>query len=334
MTTIRGVMRSYSAAVRSAERTQQKNNRETAKRYKLQQNIDHRQNAIQAEGDYRRYINVLRSVHKDHSKKNDWQQILKIDPPVKPILQTKKVKQAQVDIDSYIPSFFDKLFRLTDKKIAALNQLLQQARYSEESEFDKNLQNYETELAEHTTLQSMAKGVIKKNENAYKEALEYFKPFDDIVELSKELRFKIESDYIEVEMEIMSYDFIPGYELSLTSTGKLSKKNMSTSKYYELFQEHVCSTVIRIAKEISIYFPVNYVLVTVTINELNGATGHRETNTKLSVVIPVSKIHAIALELINPVDCVKSFIHNMKFARTTGFTNVVKIDMENNLLSI
>jgi len=330
MTTLKGVIRSYSAA----ERTQQKHNRETAKRYKLQQKAQDIQNAVRAEADYRSYINVLKSVHKDHSEPINWSDILNEEKPIRPEKETRNEEKAQRQIDHYKPSFFDKLFGLTSKKIEKLNRALHKAKDHDESDFNRKLRSFKDELADYDKLQAMARGVLNKDENAYKETLEYFAPFDDLTEASKQLKFKLNPNYIDVEMELMSYSIIPGFELSLTSTGKLSRKNMSTSKYNELLQEHICSSVIRIAKEITIYFPVNYVSITVVVDELDGATGHRINNVKLSTLIPSNRMGDIVLKAINPVDCVKSFVHNMKFVKTTGFSNVAKIDIENNLLSI
>lgn len=101
-----------------------------------------------------------------------------------------------------------------------------------------------------------------------------------------------------------------------------------------MLQEHICSSVVRIAKDISIYLPIDCVSIAVVVDELDGATGHRVSNIKLSTIIPLNKMRDIMLNAIHPVDCVKSFVHHIKFNRTTGFNKVVKISPGNNLFSI
>jgi len=75
MATLKGVVRSYGAAVRRAERDQQRRSREAAKRFKEQQKQLEFENAAQAVKDWNNYVEILKSFHKEASVKVNWQQI-------------------------------------------------------------------------------------------------------------------------------------------------------------------------------------------------------------------------------------------------------------------
>jgi hypothetical protein len=334
MTTLKGVLRSYSAAVKRSERINQQHNREAARRFKLQQKIEEAQSANQAVTDWQSYVNVLKTMHLNCTEKLDWNDIINIAKPVEPMKRAINEEVAKFKLEIYKPSFFDNIFGLTKGKLSKLNQLLDQAKAADNVDFKLKHRDFSNELEEWNKLQKIANGVISKDVLAYKNALDYFKPFENLTKLSKRLNFKLNPDYIDVEMEVISESIIPGFELNLTSTGKLSRKDMTISKYNGLNLEHICSSVIRIAKEVSNYFPVNFICVTVIINELNTATGYRVDNIIMSVLMPINKIENLNLESINPIDSVKSFIHNLKFTKSLGFTAVAKIDIENNLLSL
>ncbi len=109
---------------------------------------------------------------------------------------------------------------------------------------------------------------------------------------------------------------------------------MSKSKFNELNQEHICSVIIRIAKEAFAYFPINYVGINVIINELNLASGNKENKTVLSVLITPTAFNKLNIELINPVESVKSFMHSMKFTKTNGFTDITPIAFKEVLLNL
>ena len=68
--------------------------------------------------------------------------------------------------------------------------------------------------------------------------------FSDIGELGTRIQFSISDDsQVDVDVHINGEDVIPNYELRQTARGKLSKKNMAKSKYYELYQDHICSSI-------------------------------------------------------------------------------------------
>lgn len=328
MTTLKGAMRSYGAAVRRMECEQQRQAREAAKRFKEQQKLQEIEDASQAVNDWENYVNMIQSVHKNCTESIDWEQIKDTPSPKKPDIESTNEKFAQNKLDTFKPTFFDKLFGLTEKKIARFKENLNQAKQIDIEENNSKQNQYQEELNNWKELQKIAEGIENKKPDAYKEALEYFSPFSDIGELGIQLSFNVEENYIDIDLKVNSDEVIPNYELKQTSTGKLSKKNMTKGKFNELYQDHICSAAIRVAREIFAYLPIERVRVSAISNMLNSSTGHLENQPILSVLFVPETIGKLNLKTIDPSDSMQNFIHNMKFNKTKGFSTVTKVEFE------
>lgn len=328
MTTLKGAIRSYGATVRRMERAQQRQAREAAKRFKEQQKIKEIGNARQAVSDWENYIDMIQSIHKNCTESIDWNDIKNMSRPQKPILKDVNENQARKKLETFKPSFFDKLFGSTEKKISQLKTLIDQGKIKDQKEYDIELKEYFDELSNWEELQKIAEGVQNKNPEAYKKALEYFDPFSDIGELGAQLKFNFEDNLVDIDLKVNSEEVIPNFELKQTSTGKLSKKDMAKGKFNELYQDHICSSVIRVARESFAYLPIDSIRITAISNILNSVTGHLEDQPILSVVILRETIEKLKLETIDPSDSMKNFIHNMKFNKSNGFSVVEKVELK------
>lgn len=328
MVTFKGALRSYGAAVRRAERSQQKQAREVAKKFKEQQKLKELSNAKQAFSDWQNYVTTIQSVHKNCTESINWKLIENSKKPIEPILKPKNEKIAKNNLENYKPSFFDKLFGSTQKKIDRLSALLEKAKQKDKKEFDISYKLYLDELQDWQELQDICAGVKRKDEEAYKKVLQYFNPFSDIGELGNQIRFNFEKNHIDIDLHVNSTDVIPDYELRLTSTGKLSKKNMSKSKFNELYQDHICSASIRMAREVFAYLPIEYARINAMSKIVNTKTGHLEEQPILSVIFLPQTIENLNLESIDPSDSMQNFLHNMSFSKTKGFSVVEKVVFE------
>lgn len=102
---------------------------------------------------------------------------------------------------------------------------------------------------------------------------------------------------------------------------------MSKSKFNELYQDHICSSVIRIARELFAHLPLEFVRINAMAEVLNSATGHIENQPILSAILPPETINKLNLETIDPSDSMKNFAHNMKFSKTKGFDVIKKVEL-------
>ncbi|RXQ95812.1 hypothetical protein EO244_05750 [Ancylomarina salipaludis] len=329
MTTVKGVMRSYGAAVRRIERDQQRQAREAAKRFKEQQKLKEIDDARQAVEDWENYVNMIQSVHKDCCETIDWDKIQKTQPPKEPTKRFDNEKFAKEKLDSFKPSFFDKLFGSTEKKIDKLKKQIETARRKDETDNESRHNQYQEDLKDWQELQRIADGVKNGEIEAYKNAIEYYNLFSEIGELGTHLNINFESKYLDVDLSVNSDEVIPNYELRQTATGKLSKKNMAKGKFNELYQDHICSSVIRVAREIFAYLPLEFIRVNAMAEILNSATGHLENQPILSIILPPVTIEKLNLKTIDPSDSMQNFVHNMKFSKTKGFDAVDKVELIN-----
>ena len=328
MTTVRGAIRSYGAAVRRIEREQQRQAREAAKKFKEQQKLNEIQNAQQAVADWENYVKTLQSLHKNCTDPVDWKQIAEAKEPSKPLPQTTHEIVAQYKLDNFKPSLFDKVFGSTQKKINRLSQLLEQAKEKDQKDFDLSYRDYLDELKEYQDLQEIYIGLKNKEPKSYKKALQHFDPFSDVGELGTNITIQFEQNYIDIDLHVNSLDAIPDYELKQTATGKLSKKTMPKSRFNELYQDHICSAAMRVAREVFAYLPLDYARINAMAQILNTKTGHLEEQPILSVIFPPETIAGLNLNAIDPSDSMRNFVHHMNFNKTKGFSVVEKVELD------
>ncbi len=286
------------------------------------------ENARQAVSDYTNYVEVLQSVHKNCTEKVDWKAIKSEPKPIEPEISNSFETIAQKKLEYYKPSLLDKFFGSSRKKIERLQEEISKAKERDKKSNDINFEKFKTELKDWEELQQICDGVSNRDVESYKQAIEYFSPFSDIGELGSSLSISFSKNFIDVNLRVNSIEIIPDYVLAQTSTGKLSKKNMPKTKFNELYQDHVCSAVIRIAREIFAYLPVEKLRINALSNLLNSKTGHLEETPILSVIIPPETIEMLNLESIDPSDSMQNFVNNMKFNKTNGFTGVGLAQLE------
>ncbi len=321
-------MRSYGAAVRRIEREQQRQAREAAKRFKEQQKLQEIENAQQAVSDWESYVDTIQSLHKNCTDSIDWKQIENTKEPTEPIIENKNEVIAKYKLDDFKPSFLDKVFGSTQKKINKLSEQVEQAKQKDKKDFDIAYKDYLNELNNWKELQEISAGIKRKEPESYKNALQYFNPFSDIGELGTKLSFNFEENHIDIDLHVNSLEVIPDYELKQTSTGKLSKKNMPKTRYNELYQDHICSASMRIAREVFAYLPIGYARINAMSKIVNTKTGHLEEQPILSVIFLPQTIESLNLETIDPSDSMQNFVHNMNFNKTKGFAVIEKIELE------
>lgn len=324
MTTFKGAMRSVNAAVNRMEREQQRRNREIARQFKEQQKIQAIQNAESAVDKWERYIETIQSIHKDCSNTINWTKIKNTAKPVEPKYNDTNEKVAKTKLEIYKPSFIDKLFGLTKNRIQKLQNKIAEANSADRHAYEKAIEKFQDDLEEWENQQTISNGILEKKPEYYAKALEYYQPFSDISELGVRISFSIDKDFIDVDLHANSDDIVPDFILSLTSTGKLSKKNMPKTRFIELYQDHICSAILRVAREVFAILPVDYVRVNALSNLLNTQNGFMEEKPILSVIIRPDTLKRINFNTIDPSDCMKNFIHSMNFKKSTGFEAVEK----------
>jgi len=326
MTTFNGFMRSSSAAFNRMERAFEKRAREAAKIEKLRQKEEMLANAATAVKNYNDLLSVLTSIHKEAIDPINWKELLQEEAPIEPVDSHNHEQKAAFLLQHYTPSFFDKLFGMVNSKKASLSQRLLQARQKDIAIFENDKQRYRKQQEEWEKMQRLAKGVLNKDPIIYKEATEVFNPFSEIRALGSELNFVFHPTYVQVDVMIQADDVIPKQVLSLTSTGKLSRKDMPISKFNELYQDYACSCLLRIGREVQALLPVDFTIVNIVCDLLNSSNGHVEPQAVVSAALFPQTLDKLNFSTLDPSDSMKNFKHAMNFSKTTGLKPVERLE--------
>ena len=172
--------------------------------------------------------------------------------------------------------------------------------------------------------QRIAQGILAGDVEACRAAITYLGPFDALTSLGTSLDVAIERSWcVEAWFAAQSADVVPTSVLSLTPTGKLSKKPISKTRYWEIYQDYVCSAALRIGREIFALLPIPVAFVHATMPLLDPARGAVADTPVLSVAFERERLLALDFDRIDPSDAVSAFDHAMKLKKTTGFTPIV-----------
>ncbi|MCR5489371.1 MAG: DUF4236 domain-containing protein [Saccharofermentans sp.] len=171
-----------------------------------------------------------------------------------------------------------------------------------------------------------AESVLAGNIDSYFKVIAEAGPFDDLLEFGS--GFEVGTDdpsILEIEFKVMSSEVIPQNKLSLKANGDLVEKPFTKSEYYELVQDYVASTILRVARDSFALLPIQKVLIHAVDSQLNTATGNEDEITIVSVMIKRDALMTINFERIDPSDCLAGFEINEKFKKTAGFAPVDRL---------
>jgi hypothetical protein len=323
----KGTLRSVGSTIRAAERDEKRRQKELEKQ---QKQYDKMQELEQAKYDvevYENLIDRLQSVHKECSDVIDWEEIANSSEPEKPSNQKSREKTASVKADRYSPGFFDKLFDREEKKRNLLKALISAAIKKDNTQNDKDIEEWNTEYFEWEEGVQLARGLLDGNAESKINAIEKLNSFSEISDLGSTLSFKVDDDSVlEVTINVHGDDVVPNVVKSLLKSGQLSVKNMPKGKFNELFQDYVCSCVLRVANEVFSIILDEKIFVTAVNKMLNLKTGHLEDSPILSVCVSRKTLHSLNMNNIDPSDSMSNFIHKMSFKKTKGFERVERLE--------
>ena len=311
--------------------------------------------------EHNKYLEVVQTVHKDYSNFVDWREILNQSEPeyVKTAEDWKDIMSENISLNiqseiedlknnfnlSFGRKMFDKMFRGHYK---FLSKILFKDDYIKEQELKiklleteqsktKRLNNalemqrqerleYELNLEHHKELLNVAKGVLDKDLNAFTYAINLFNPFQDLEEYGSDLSFSVENNNISVDFFVHSEEVLPKTTKKALRNGiEIKEEPISQSKFNEIYQDYVCSCILRISKESFLLLPINRILVNGKGSILNSATGNYEEKTIISVIIEREILDKLNFDLLDPSDSLSNFNHNMSFKKASGFEPVSEL---------
>jgi hypothetical protein len=203
-----------------------------------------------------------------------------------------------------------------DAKTSASERAIAQTMAADQDKYDKALKEYEGQLEEWKALQRIAAGVVASELAAFKEAFEELNPFREIKELGQGA----------IQLQPGAKEHVPREIKSLLKSGAVSTKPESDTVINQTYQTHVYSCVLRVARELFAVLPFQLVFVHGLTALLNPQTGQKETRAIISALIPRSTVQTLNFESLDPVDCMRNFVHEMAFSKSRGFSSITPID--------
>lgn len=320
MTTWRGALRTVAATARRMERESQRQRRDLLKRQKHMAKMEAIQQAALEVEIYENHLSVLQSVHKEGSDNWDWSAVRATDRPIEPMRADTNEKAAQERLDQFTPGIVDRLFRRVDRKRNQLELAIEHGRQEDERVHQEALSQHKTDMADWERMQVIATGILDGQLDAYMDAIRETGPLSDISELGSKLEFHANAPwYLEAIVHANGDDIVPAEAKSLLQSGKLSVKKMPKAKYFEIYQDHICSCVLRVARELFALLPIEMVFVHAVTEMVSSRTGHKDESPILSVAIPRKTLAGLNLDTIDPSDSMRNFVHRMEFMKTKGF---------------
>ena len=279
---------------------------------KTKENIEENEEIVKQYDDY---VTAIKSVHTLCEDEFDWSKVAKEKEPFAKGSVGPNEEEAQQALDDFKPSFFDKLMNKDDKQEKELKQAIKAAKQADEDLY----QSYEVR-------KEYAARINEQDLDAYLEVIELLDPFKDLLEFGSDFEIGIQDqDVLVVEFNVKSSEVVPTSYPTLLKSGKISEKNLTKSNYHELMKDYVCSTLIRVARDLFAILPIEYVVVHAQDVNVNTRTGKDEEYTIVSVDFDRKGFEDVNFERIDPSEFVESFKHNMKYEKTTGFKEVDRI---------
>ena len=320
-------LNSMAAAQRRAERESLRKQRELQRKQKDIEKMEEFERATYEVEVYENRVAVLKSIHKECGEDWEWEGIEDSSPPQEPQKSNSNEVQARKALDGYKPGLSDKVMKRAESKRLELEKAVEIARNDDEQQYQDALVENKLQYADWETIRDIANRILAGDIQAHSEAVDQINPLAEIGDIGSDFKFVAHSStLVEGELYVHGEDVIPSEVKSILKSGKLSVKNMTKSNYYGLYQDYVCGCVLRVARELYALLPVEMVMVTAFSSLLNTKTGYFEDQPILSLVVPKETLDNLNFDRIDPSDSMENFVHNMKFAKTKGFSAVEKVD--------
>jgi len=321
-------------ATRRLERAQVVEARALAKYHQQLAKLDALARAQAEVATYDDYLVALVSVHKGASSPVPWQTIASEARPTEPQRASAGETSARLALETYKPGFLEKLFKQDVAKRAALERAVVEAREADERLHREALQTHAHEVQSWDERRRLAERILAGDMSSYSTALEAAECFDEIKAFGTVVtQGEARPDALLLHAEIRDRDVVPREVVKLTASGKSSTSNMAAGKYWELYQDHICSCALRLALEAFAVLPIARMIVNIASAEVSETTGHPESRTYLAVHFTRAQVAQLNLDRIDPSSSMANFPHRMKFVKTKGFSPVDPITFDDQFVT-
>jgi hypothetical protein len=292
------------------EREARRQAREFERLTKERAKMDERARARHEVAAHDNQIELLVSLHKECGEEWDWLRVAATLPPIKPAasaIHEARFQQAWLIRPATEQAGFEAELATAKENDRVADRAAQQRYVRAMQEWQKKL--------------SLAVRIPTGDLTAYQEALQEFSPLAELEELGAEMEFTMHSaSLFECCLTVKDSSVIPPEAKSLTSTGKLSVKDMPRARFHEIYQDYVCSAILRVARELFAILPIEHAIVTAVGEVLDTATGKTADKPVLSMVVSRVELKELQWEFLDPSDAISKMTHkgDFKASRKSG----------------
>lgn len=308
----KGIEASHRRQIRDA----QKRSRELAREAKEQAKLSELEKARLEVAEYENQLELLMSVHKERGEPWDWASEAVSLPPPNPTRHSYLEQRAKQTLI---------LLPLDQQKLRESG--IADAAKLDDGEFSDALKAHVEAKEEWFRLVALSRRINASDCRAFVEAFATIDPLAELSEYGASATLAVTSPRVACcDLSVSGVNAVPPEVKSLTSTGKLSIKGMPRAKFHEVYQDYVCSCMLRVAREVFSLLPVQTVFVTAS-----AALADGQSRPVLSAEFSRGKLEALDFGNVDPSTAVEQFRHrgDFKASRKAGaFLAIVPLDPE------
>lgn len=319
--------------MRRAEREQERQQRQAAReaelrRKRAQKEYEKGMASLEVRN-YEHTIKCLEGIGRKCGEIIDWEKVAQDPGPTPPSRTRKNEESARRALEEHAPGFFTRMFELDKKVKAQLRTDLKSAISRDERDYENAARHYETEFSRWEDRVELAHRVLEGNLEAFEEVIREVGPFGEIAEVGGQFKFVFSGPQIcQITLDVRDSNIVPIEALSLTSTGKLSRRKMPVGRGAEIYQDYVCGSLFRLAREMFALLPTKFVICSAFGDVLNTATGMRERVCLCSAGFHREDFRRINFRKCDFSDALDLFRHRAKFTKKNGFAPVEPLSVD------
>ncbi len=273
--------------------------------------------------EYNNYICKLISFHTDILQERKWH-ILHAKPPIKPLNLKERELHAISRLNTYKPSLLDKLLKRTQQKHNNLHSEVHEGRIKDEQDYDTRLSKFINKYTHWLKSHDFYEKATNKDCTILEDICNSQFPYGKFKKYINSINFDTDnSRCIETNVQIKrDADIIPQYEKKVLTSGNLSTKRMSKTRFFSLYYAFVWTCICAVAHSLLALLPIDIVIINVS-DEIRNAHNAYENNSLVSVVIDRTIFYALDLSNGDSItNLIKGTNHRVEFLKTKGFKRI------------
>ena len=314
-----GTAHSVGTAMKATSRKPASRRRELDRKMKRREKEKANQQAAHDVARHEALLERITSIHRECSERVDWAGMANRPAPVEPRKNPAEEQAARKALADYAPGRVAKIVGRDVSKRARLEAAIKAAVRKDSENFKTAHGRWLAEMEDWRRNSGLARRVLAGDPEARVEAVRRFGKFAQISEIGSNIVLRVlKTGSIEATLTGHGKAIVPADTLRQLKSGKLSVKKMPKGRTNELHRDHVCSCLIRAAREVLSLLPDDEVVVTIVETRTDEASGSRGSVPVLSASVVRERLESIDLENTAPSEIVKHFAHSMVFGKFKG----------------